>query len=124
MLVKIRRGEMPPSINRILIIDGDVAAGHVLELALGELGHLAESASTSSSAIVLARYFVPDIILVDIGLDNWDLPRALRAQRHVRAIMVTGCGEDDSRQRSFDAGFDEHLLKSDHLARIVNGLAA
>jgi CheY-like chemotaxis protein len=124
VLAKIRQNEPIPRLSRIMIVDGDLISGHVLEDALASTGHLAETASTSTSALVLARYFMPDVVLVDIGVDNWDLPRALRAQRYIRMIMVTGCGDLDNRQRSMDAGFDQHLMKSDELARVVTALVA
>jgi CheY-like chemotaxis protein len=116
--------------HRILIVDDSEDTASYLQRGLAAFGHLVEAVHTPSSAIVLAKYFAPDIALLDIGLpevDGWALAQQLR--KHVRAIhiiAVTGYSRDVDRQRSLAAGFVEHIVKPveiPSLARIVGELA-
>jgi len=55
-------------------------------------------------------------VLIDIGLpgmDGYEVARQIRSTLHDRArlIALSGYGQQEDRQRAFDAGFDEHLLK-------------
>ncbi len=56
-------------------------------------------------------------MLLDIGLpgiDGYEVARRLRAlrrERPLRIIAITGWGQDADRQRSREAGFDVHLVK-------------
>jgi CheY-like chemotaxis protein len=72
----------------------------------------------------IARDFVPDVALLDIGLpvmDGYELARRLRALpawRHVKLLALTGYGQSSDRARSVDVGFDHHLVKPIDLATL------
>jgi len=59
----------------------------------------------------------PDVMLLDIGLsdmDGYELAKHLRQNpelKEMRLIAITGYGQQSDRQRSRDAGFDEHMVK-------------
>ena len=59
----------------------------------------------------------PDIVLLDIGLpdmDGYEVAKHLRQTpelKEMRLIAVTGYGQLSDRQRSQEAGFDEHVVK-------------
>jgi len=59
----------------------------------------------------------PDIVLLDIGLpdmDGYEVAKHLRQTpelKEMRLIAVTGYGQLSDRQRSQEAGFDEHGVK-------------
>jgi CheY-like chemotaxis protein len=56
-------------------------------------------------------------VLCDIGLpglDGYGVARNIRLNpttAHVRLLALTGYGSDEDRERSSEAGFDEHLVK-------------
>ena len=72
---------------------------------------------TGKDAVELATEFLPQIILLDIGLpniDGWDLAKTLKDQLepvHPVIIAVTGRTTHDDRLRSKQAGIDHHLNK-------------
>jgi CheY-like chemotaxis protein len=48
------------------------------------------------------------------GLNGYDLARRIREQpwgKEIVLIAVTGWGQAEDRERTIDAGFDEHLVK-------------
>ncbi len=102
---------------KILLVDDNLLANMAMRLLLTTRGHDVRSARDGAEALVIAMTFAPDIALLDIGLpvmDGYELARRLRAQlapHDVRLIALTGYGQPDDRQRSREAGFDEHLVK-------------
>jgi CheY-like chemotaxis protein len=77
----------------------------------------------------LARRFLPDIVLCDIGLpgmDGYAVARAIRAEPSlaaVRLVALTGYALPDDIQKATDAGFDQHLAKpasAESLDRILS----
>ena len=63
----------------------------------------------------MAREFRPEAVLCDLGLPGMDGYRVAAVLRQdpelvtTRLIAVSGCGQDDDRRRSREAGFDLHL---------------
>ncbi|MGH7135659.1 MAG: response regulator [Pirellulales bacterium] len=72
---------------------------------------------TGHDALEQAIDFLPQIILLDIGLpdmDGWDLARRLKEKLepvHPVIIAVTGHTAQEDRLRSKQAGIDHHLNK-------------
>jgi CheY-like chemotaxis protein len=69
------------------------------------------------AALTMAREFLPDVLLLDIGLpgmDGYEVAKKLRTQEifsEMSIMALTGYGSDEDRQRSADAGFNFHLTK-------------
>jgi CheY-like chemotaxis protein len=65
----------------------------------------------------MAAEFRPRVVLLDLGLpdmDGCEVARQLRQTPSGKAavlIALTGSGEDNTRERAREAGFDRHLLK-------------
>ncbi|MGE0363969.1 MAG: ATP-binding protein [Vicinamibacterales bacterium] len=103
--------------RRVLVVDDNVDNADTLAQYLRRRGHLVETAYDGDSAWRAAARFRPDVVLLDIGLPNMtghDVCRAIRAQPWgvtMRIVAQTGWGQDADRQRSRDAGFDDHLVK-------------
>jgi PAS domain S-box-containing protein len=103
--------------RKILVVDDNRDAAD----SLGELlcigGHETRVCHDGLHAVVMAETFRPDVVLLDIGMpriDGHEVARRLRSQpwgRHMRIVAVSGFGRPDDRQRSIDAGCDEHLTK-------------
>lgn len=59
----------------------------------------------------------PDVVLLDLnmpGMDGWQVARLLRdsaSGKQPVIVAVTGCGWEDARRLSADAGIDLHVLK-------------
>src|SRR5690606_17670448 len=121
-------GEETPSSRRILIVDDNDDAAASLALLLSHAGHDVRDVRDAGSALEAARSFVPDVVLLDIGLpdvDGWELARLLRAERcadELKLIAISGYGQRADRRRSRDAGIDHHLTKPVDYASIARCL--
>jgi CheY-like chemotaxis protein len=107
-----------PLAARVLVIDDNQDAAESIAELLGELGHQVVVAHDATSALRLARQLKPNVCLVDIGLpgmDGYELARQLRASGDLaagaRLVALTGYGRDPDRRLSFEAGFDNHVVK-------------
>ena len=104
------------NLGRVLLVDDNADAAELLAAYLRHEGHEVRIALDGPSALAEADTFVPDVAVLDIGLpgmDGYELARELRRRDlpHLRLIALTGYGLASDRQRSLDAGFDEHLVK-------------
>ena len=103
--------------RRILVVDDNVDAADTLHLLLTTLGHDARVVHDGHAALQVAPEFRPDVILLDIGmpgLDGYEVARRLgelRKQHDFRIVAITGWGQEMDRQKSREAGFDQHLVK-------------
>ena len=103
--------------RRILVADDNVDAAATLSLLLEMMGHEVRTVHDGEGAVVMAETFVPHLILLDIGMprmDGYEACRHIRAQHwghNMPVVALTGWGQKDDRQRSTNAGFNQHLVK-------------
>ena len=102
---------------RVLLVDDNEDAVTLLADSLAGLGHAVRVAVDAPTALALARQYVPDVAMLDVGLpviDGHELAQRLRAVpgwQDVRFAALTGYGQQHDRHRSRAAGFDVHLVK-------------
>jgi CheY-like chemotaxis protein len=81
------------------------------------LGHDVRKAYDGSGSLEAALDYLPQIMLLDIGLpglDGYELAKRIREQASLRDVVLvalTGYGQESDRKRSLAAGFDHHLTK-------------
>ncbi len=118
---------------RLMVVDDNVDAAHVLCLLLKALGHATTVEHDARRAIERARAEAPQVLFLDIGLpdmDGYELARRLRALPETADavfVAVTGYGQPGDRERALQAGFDHHLVKPVTLAdirQLLDALAA
>jgi CheY-like chemotaxis protein len=109
--------------RRILVVDDNHDSAESLALLLGMAGNETRSAFDGVQAVEAAATFRPDVILLDIGspkLNGYEVARRIREQpwgKDVMLVAVTGWGQAEDREKSAEAGFDEHVVKPmDHAA--------
>lgn len=102
---------------RILVVDDNRDSVMTLTLLLKRLGHQTRAAFDGEEAVALAREFHPQVVLLDIGLpklNGYEVCRWIRAQGPKEAVTIiaqTGWGQEETRQKTKDAGFDFHMVK-------------
>jgi CheY-like chemotaxis protein len=123
--------EAAPAVpRRILVADDNVDSANSLGMLLKIIGHDVRTARDGNEALTVAADFRPDVMLLDIGMpgmDGYELARRVREQpwgKSAMLIAVTGWGQDQDRQRSRDAGFDQHLVKPVELEALEKLLGA
>ena len=108
--------------RRILVVDDNRDSADSLSLLLQVTGHDVRTAYDGQEALVEAGRFLPDVVLLDIGmpkLNGYEAARRIRDEpwgKKMLLIAQTGWGQEEDRRRSREAGFDAHLTKPvDHL---------
>jgi signal transduction histidine kinase/DNA-binding response OmpR family regulator len=102
---------------RMLVVDDNADAADSLAICLRLTGHEIRVAYDGATALNLATEFVPEVVLLDIGLpemDGYEIARRIRADERLGRpvlIAVTGYGQETDRARTREAGFDYHLVK-------------
>lgn len=102
---------------KVIVIDDNQDAAETCALLLELSGHRVKTAFTGAQALALAPTFLPDALLVDIGLPDisgYELAGSIRSApwgRNVILIALTGWGQEEDRRRAFKAGFNYHLTK-------------
>ena len=102
---------------RVLIVEDNLDAAEMLEVAVSRLGHLTRMAHDGGSAVTAATEFAPDVIFLDVGLpvmNGYAVARTLRGLPefdHVHIAAVTGWGQDEDRRKAREAGCDSHFTK-------------
>ncbi len=103
--------------RRILVVDDNADAADACALLLKLQGHETVTVGDGYSALEAVKTFVPDIVLLDIGLpgmDGYEVARRLRESlqtRTIQLIALSGYGGEDDRRQTMAAGFDHHLVK-------------
>lgn len=112
--------------KRVLIVDDNRDSATSLKIYLEIHGFNSLIVHDGKLAIEAARKYRPHAVLLDIGLpglNGYDVARLLR-QEEVCAgsliIGVSGYGDESSREKGRNAGFDHHLTKPIDMDKVVN----
>lgn len=113
--------------RRILVVDDEADLAETLVDLLEEDGHRALVARDGPAALAAVRTFVPDVVLLDLGLpgmDGYEVARRMRKAPgggDLMLIAVTGYTSDGARLKG--AGFDRHLIKPPDMGKLADLLA-
>jgi two-component system response regulator MprA len=100
--------------GRILVVEDDTAIADVLRRTLRQEGHEVRSAEDGVQALELAESFVPDLVILDLGLpklDGVEVCRRLRAESDASILILTARSDTDDRVEGLDSGADDYLVK-------------
>ena len=103
--------------RRILIVDDNTDSARSMAILQTRRGHETRTAFTGPDAVTAAAEFLPEVVLLDIGLpgmDGYEVARTLRKMPALAGaflIAMTGYASPEDRLASTQAGFDEHLVK-------------
>ena len=105
----------------------------MLALWLRDQGHTVQIASDGLEGIETVKAKAPAVVLCDIGLPGIDgvevckRLKALELENAPYMVALTGWGMRSDRERTRDAGFDQHLVKPvdmDKLSELLRLVAA
>jgi PAS domain S-box-containing protein len=115
--------------RRVLVADDNEDSAESMMRTLRAVGHEVRTAFDGEQCVAEGRAFLPEVVLLDIGmprLNGYDAARRIRTEpwgRGVLLIAMTGWGQEEDRRRARDAGFDHHLVKPvdfAHLERLLH----
>jgi CheY-like chemotaxis protein len=118
---------------RILVVDDNHDSALSLAMLLSIMGHDTRTAHDGESALTTAESFLPEVVLLDIGLpklNGYEVAQRIREQawgQSMFLIAVTGWGQDEDRQRSTEVGLNAHMVKpveADALEKLLADLAS
>lgn len=114
---------------RILVVDDNHDSALSLAMMLSIMGHDTRTAHDGESALESARSFLPQVVLLDIGLpklNGYEVAQRIREQAWgttMFLIAVTGWGQEN-RQRSSEVGLNVHMVKPVEPSALEKLLAA
>src|SRR5256714_2458968 len=100
--------------GRVLVVEDDAEIADVLRRTLRQEGHEVRSAGDGVEALQLAEDFVPDLVILDLGLpklDGVEVCRRLRAESDAPILILTARTQTDDRVEGLDSGADDYLVK-------------
>jgi two-component system, OmpR family, response regulator MprA len=100
--------------GRVLVVEDDAEIADVLRRFLRQEGHEVRTAVDGEEALPAASEFVPDLVILDLGLpglDGVEVCRQLRAGGDVPILILTARTELDDRVEGLDSGADDYLMK-------------
>jgi two-component system, OmpR family, response regulator MprA len=99
---------------RVLIVEDDDDIAQVLQRSLRLEGYETRIAADGEAALGAANDFVPDLVVLDLGLpklDGMEVAKRLRSADDVPILMLTARDALESRVDGLDAGADDYLVK-------------
>ena len=99
---------------RVLIVEDDQEIALALQRSLRLEGYEVRLAGDGVVALEEATAFLPDVVILDLGLprlDGIDVARTLRESDDVPILMLTARDALDARVEGLDAGADDYLVK-------------
>src|SRR6202047_1934542 len=103
--------ERPP---RVLVVEDDDAIAQVLQRSLRMEGYEVKLAGDGVSALDLAHGFLPDLVILDLGLprmDGIEVAKTLRESDDVPILVLTARDAVEARVEGLDAGPDDYRVK-------------
>lgn len=113
----VKTAVTPKRSFRILVVDDNHDSALSLAMMLSIMGHETRTAHDGESAVQTAESFLPEVMLLDIGLpklNGYEVAQRIRQQpwgTSMYLIAVTGWGQDEDRQRSSEVGLNVHMVK-------------
>jgi DNA-binding response OmpR family regulator len=99
---------------RVLVVEDDEAIAQVLQRSLRLEGYDVKLAADGVVALEEAHAFLPDLVILDLGLprmDGIEVAKRLRESDDVPILVLTARDTLDARVEGLDAGADDYLVK-------------
>jgi DNA-binding response OmpR family regulator len=99
---------------RVLVVEDDEDIAQALQRSLRMEGYEVRVAGDGEVALEQAASFLPDLVVLDLGLpklDGIEVARRLRAESDVPILVLTARDALESRVEGLDSGADDYLVK-------------
>ncbi len=99
---------------RVLVVEDDEDIALALQRSLRMEGYDVRIAGDGVTALDAAGSFLPDLVVLDLGLpklDGIEVARRIRADGDVPILMLTARDALESRVEGLDSGADDYLVK-------------
>jgi two-component system, OmpR family, response regulator MprA len=99
---------------RVLVVEDDEEIAQVLQRSLRLEGYEVRIASDGEQALAVHAEYVPDVVILDLGLpkvDGIEVARRMRGADDVPILMLTARDAVEARVEGLDSGADDYLVK-------------
>ncbi|HKG16459.1 MAG TPA: response regulator transcription factor [Solirubrobacteraceae bacterium] len=99
---------------RVLVVEDDRPIAEVLQRSLRMEGYDVRTSGDGREALDTAHAFLPDLVVLDLGLpglDGIEVARRLRAHDDTPILMLTARDALEARVEGLDSGADDYLVK-------------
>ena len=99
---------------RVLVVEDDADIAEVLQRTLRLDGYDVRRAGDGVAALDAAHTFMPDLVVLDLGLprlDGIEVAKELRKDGDVPILILTARDAVDQRVEGLDSGADDYLVK-------------
>jgi len=106
----------------ILIVDDEKRIRHFIKVSLESQKYNCLEVQDGLKAIALTASHHPDILILDLGLedmDGLDVIRKIREWSNVKIIVVSARGHEREKVEALDAGADDYLTKPFSVAELL-----
>jgi two-component system, OmpR family, phosphate regulon response regulator PhoB len=110
---------------KILIVEDDPDISELLDFNLQKAGYQTLQVESGEQALLAARKYSPDLVLLDLllpGVDGLEVCRRMKrdpALQHTPIIMVTAKGEEMDRVVGLELGADDYVVKPFSVREII-----
>lgn len=100
--------------TRVLVVDDEPQIVRALQINLKARGYEVHLAGTGTSALKVAAQHPPELVILDLGLpdfDGVDVIRGLRGWTDAPILVLSGRTDQTDKVEALDAGADDYVTK-------------
>ena len=100
--------------TRVLVVDDEPQIVRALQINLKARGYEVHVAGTGTSALKVAAQHPPELVILDLGLpdfDGVDVIRGLRGWTDAPILVLSGRTDQTDKVEALDAGADDYVTK-------------
>ncbi len=115
-------GERTTNAPLVLIVEDEPQVLRLLRTSLPVQGFRVLESETGKQALALAAQYVPDLVLLDLGLpdiDGIEVTTRLREWSDMPIIVLSARGQERNKVEALDAGADDYLTKPFGFAELL-----
>jgi len=101
-------------VTRVLVVDDEPQIVRALQINLKARGYEVHLAGTGTSALKVAAQHPPELVILDLGLpdfDGVDVIRGLRGWTEAPILVLSGRTDSTDKVEALDAGADDYVTK-------------
>jgi two-component system KDP operon response regulator KdpE len=110
----VTSAERPPAATRVLVVDDEPQILRALRINLRARSYDVITATSGREALHAAADSPPDLVLLDLGLPDFDggeVIRGLRGWTDVPIVVLSGRSQSTEKVQALDAGADDYVTK-------------
>lgn len=113
--------------NRVLVVDDDLALARALAINLKARGYDVVTASSGRQALEVLARARPDVVVLDLGLpdlDGIEVLHGIRGWNAVPVVVLSARTTSDEKVEALDAGADDYVTKPFEMNELLARLRA